>query len=154
PLVSVLEPVVASTNDPSLINSLLTTLPDNTLALARLAVLVNESALDAHLRLPNRDPAYTAHLLSELTRRFRQRGQLENALAANTECAEIYRQLAAADRDAFLPNFILALHMRSVCLSDVGQRAEALEVAEVAVAGFRELARARPPDAYTSELAN
>jgi len=127
PLVSVLESAVANSTEPGVIDSVLAKLPESTLALAELAVLANERALEAHLRLPDRDPAITAYLLSGLTRRLRQRGRYDDALVAITECAEIYRRLAANDRDAFLPNFVSAMHMRSVCFSDLGRRAEALD---------------------------
>lgn len=152
-LVGTLEAAVAEAGDHGLTELVRSKLPDDTVALARLAVLVNETALQAHLRLPDRDPAYTAHLFTGLTRSLRQQGRYAEALEANTECAEIYRRLAKTERDTYLPNFVLAMQMRSVCLNDVGQYQEALEAAEVAVAGFRELAADRT-DAYQPELAN
>ncbi|WP_410672989.1 tetratricopeptide repeat protein [Amycolatopsis sp. cmx-4-68] len=153
PLVDVLERTVAGSTDARVLGFVRGKLPQHTVALAQLAASVEQRELAAHLRLPDRDPAVTAHLLVGVAERLRQLGNYAGMLKVITEAAETYRRLARDDRDAYLPNFVSALQMLSVCLSDLGRNEEALEHAQTAVAGFRELARERP-DAYDAELGN
>ena len=86
-----------------------------------------------------------ATMLSELGRR-------EEALTQAEEAVRLYRQLAAARPDAFLPNLAMSLNNLANRLSDLGRREEALAQAEEAVRLRRQLAAARP-DAFLPALA-
>jgi tetratricopeptide repeat protein len=152
PLVGVLEKTVTDHAEPDVLAAIQAAMPETTTALAGLAAIASEHALATHLRLPVRDPAITAHLLIDLSHRLRQLGDIENALTA-AEGAELYRRLTVDQRDSFLPNFATAAHLSSLCLGDLGRAEEALNIATVAVAAFRELAAVHP-EAYLPELAN
>jgi tetratricopeptide (TPR) repeat protein len=71
-------------------------------------------------------------------------GRREEALAAIGEAVTIYRGLAEARPDAFLPDLAMSLSNHSVQLSAVGRPEDALTAIEAAIAIRRELARARP----------
>lgn len=152
PLVKVLEEAVTGNSDQS-VDLILAEIPENTLALAELAVVANERALETHLHLADRDPAVTAHLLNRLARRLRQLSRPRDGLTAISESFDLYRTLAEDDRDTYFPHCVSALHICSLCLSDLGEDETAVEYARAAVMGYRELVTVRP-DAYTSELAN
>ena len=79
-------------------------------------------------------------------------GRREDALAAIEEAVDVYRELALALPDAFLPDLAMSLNNQSNRLSDLGRREDALAAIEEAVAIRRELARARP-DAFLPDLA-
>jgi tetratricopeptide (TPR) repeat protein len=79
-------------------------------------------------------------------------GRREDALAAIKEAVDVYRELARARPDAFLPDLAVSLNNQSVGLSDLGRREDALAAIKEAVAIRRELARARP-DAFLPDLA-
>ncbi|MCA2220018.1 tetratricopeptide repeat protein [Nonomuraea aurantiaca] len=152
PLVGVLREAVNENGDQA-VNLVLAQIPDTTLALAELAVLANERALEAHLLLPDRDPAVTAHLLNRLARRLRQLGKPHDGLIAIRQSFDLYRRLAETDQETYLTHCMSALHIASLCLSDLGEAEAAADHAERAVIGYRGLMAARP-DAYASELAN
>jgi tetratricopeptide (TPR) repeat protein len=67
------------------------------------------------------------------------------------EAVDIYRRLAAAHPDAFLPDLAMSLPLGGR-LSDLGRREEALAAAQEAVDIYRRLAAARP-DAFLPDLA-
>ena len=71
-------------------------------------------------------------------------GRREEALAAIEEAARIYRQLAQARPDAFLPDLARSLNNQSNRLSDLGRREEALAAIEEAVSHLPP-ARPGPP---------
>ena len=79
-------------------------------------------------------------------------GRREEALAASEEAAGIYRRLAQADPDAFLPDLAMSLTNQSACLSELGRREHALAASEEAAGINRRLAQARP-DAFLPDLA-
>ena len=89
---------------------------------------------------------------NNLSTRMSDLGRREDALAAVDEAATLYRQLADARPDAFLPNLASALNNLSVLLSGLGRREDALAAVEEAVAIRRQLADARP-DAFLPNLA-
>jgi tetratricopeptide (TPR) repeat protein len=154
-LAAVLRDTFAANPSPERTAWVLGQLPDTTVALAEIAAAADQLALEAHLRLPDRDPATTGYLLNKHARRLRQLGRRHDALAVITAAVEIEDGLDAGDGApaGVRPNLISSLHIWSVCLSDVGRHAEALTVAERAVDGYRRLAADRP-DVYTTELAN
>ena len=79
-------------------------------------------------------------------------GRREEALAASEEAVKIYRELAASEPDAFLPNLAMSLNNLSADLSALGRREEALAASEEAVKIYRELA-ASQPDAFLPNVA-
>jgi tetratricopeptide (TPR) repeat protein len=86
-----------------------------------------------------------ANMLSDLGRR-------EEALAQAEEAVRIYRQLAEARPEAFLPDLGMSVNNLANRLSDLGRREEALAQAEGAVRIYRQLAEARP-EAFLPDLA-
>ena len=94
---------------------------------------------------PRQEPEQPGDLLSDLGRR-------EEALAASQEAVDLYRQLAAARPDAFLPDLAMSLNNLGIRLSDLGRREEALAASQEAVDIYRRLAAARP-DAFLPDLA-
>ncbi|MDX3107436.1 hypothetical protein, partial [Nonomuraea angiospora] len=68
------------------------------------------------------------------------------------EAVRRYRELAALDRDAYLPDLAGAMNNHAIRLAEVGRRGEALEVSREAVDLYRELA-AINRDAYLPHLA-
>jgi len=68
------------------------------------------------------------------------------------EAAGIYRQLAAARPDAFLPNLATSLNNQSIHLASLGRREEGRAAIEEAAGIYRQLAAARP-DAFLPNLA-
>ena len=91
------------------------------------------------------DLIYLANSLSDSGRR-------REALSAAEEAAGLYRDLARANPDAYLPDLAMAVNTLAVQLSEAGRRVEALSAAEEAVLIRRDLARANP-DAYLPNLA-
>ena len=69
-----------------------------------------------------------------------------------SEAIQIYRQLADARPEAFLPNLAGALNNHSNALSDLGRREDALANIEEAIQIYRQLADARP-EAFLADLA-
>ena len=67
-------------------------------------------------------------------------GRRPEALAAIGEATDIYRWLADAEPDAFLPYLALSLNNQSGCLAELGRREAALAAIEEAVAIRRTLA--------------
>ena len=75
-----------------------------------------------------------------------------HALSVRQRIAELYRELAKRDRDAFLSDLARSLNNLANRQRDVGQREEALETAQEAVKLYRELAQ-RNRDAFLPALA-
>jgi tetratricopeptide (TPR) repeat protein len=73
-------------------------------------------------------------------------------MAAAQEAVSLYRELAAARPDAFLPGLAGSLSNLANRLGESGQREEALAAAQEAVRLRRKLAAARP-DAFLPDLA-
>jgi tetratricopeptide (TPR) repeat protein len=93
-----------------------------------------------------------ARWLVGLSNRLADLGRREEALAASEEAAAIYRQLAEARPDAFLPDLATSLSNQSVRQSELGRREEALAAGEEAVTIRRQLAQA-DADAFLPDLA-
>jgi tetratricopeptide (TPR) repeat protein len=81
-------------------------------------------------------------------------GRREEALAATQEAADLYRDLARANPQAFLPYLATSLNNLGRDLSALGQREEALRATQEAVEIRRQLAQENPqaflPDLATS----
>ncbi|MBL8291463.1 MAG: tetratricopeptide repeat protein [Bryobacterales bacterium] len=145
----------AEAGDLELLRAIGDNLPDSSLELAPLAAEVTARLVD-HLSaladLPEDLQAERARLLNNYGNRLSDIGQREAALEAAREALEIYRQLAAARPDAFLPDLARSLSNYGNCLSDTGQREAALKAAREALQIYRQLAAARP-DAFLPDLA-
>ena len=79
--------------------------------------------------------------LVDLSNRIVDLGRREEALAAIEEAAGIYRQLAQARPDAFLPDLATALNNLARALSSLDRPAEASVIREEANAAIGTLAR-------------
>ena len=123
-------------------------LPQKTTALRELAVAAVRSRLAGTQADENRAP-----VLTHLGLRLSDLGQREEALKATRQAADIYRQLAQARPDAFLPDLAVSLNNLGGDLSSLGHREEALEATREAVKIRRQLAQARP-DAFLPNLAS
>jgi tetratricopeptide (TPR) repeat protein len=97
-------------------------------------------------------PSNRAMSLANESGRLAGLGRREEALAAIEEATGIYRQLAEAHPDTFLPNLAASLPNQSRRLADLGRREEALAAIEQSTGIYRQLAGARP-DAYLPNLA-
>jgi tetratricopeptide (TPR) repeat protein len=90
--------------------------------------------------------------LGTLGSRLSNLGRREEALAANQEAVTIYRRLAEAHADAFLPDLATSLTNWGGALSNLGRREEAVAASEEAVSIYQRLAEARP-DTFLPDLA-
>jgi hypothetical protein len=79
-------------------------------------------------------------------------GRREEALAATQEAADLYRDLARQNPQAFLPDLAMSLNNLGKMLSDLGRREEALAATQEAVEIRRDLAQANP-QAFLPDLA-
>jgi tetratricopeptide (TPR) repeat protein len=71
-------------------------------------------------------------------------GRREEALAATAEAADLYRDLARANPQAFLPDLATSLNNLGAMLSALGRREEALAATQEAVDIYRGLAQVNP----------
>lgn len=76
--------------------------------------------------------------------RFAYRGQLQDALAANTEALDIFRRLAQRRPHAYLPELARCLRNRAVTMSDLGEDEQARAATDEAARITRRLAQANP----------
>ena len=90
--------------------------------------------------------------LNNLANRLTDLGRREPALEAAQEAVDLYRRLAAARPDVFMPDLAMSLNNLANMLSDLGRREAALEAAQEAVELYRQLAAARP-DVFIPDLA-
>ncbi|MBM4328263.1 MAG: tetratricopeptide repeat protein [Deltaproteobacteria bacterium] len=116
------------------------------LYLRRIFSFVRGDRRDEHTR------AEEARLLNNLGNMLSDLGRREEALKAAKEAVEIYRDLAKARPDAFLPDLAMSLNNLGGRLSNLGRREEALEAAQEATEIYQGLAKARP-DAFLPDLA-
>ncbi|WP_437971489.1 tetratricopeptide repeat protein [Sorangium sp. So ce260] len=96
--------------------------------------------------------AQRARLLSDLGATQYALGQQEAALASTQEAVEQYRELAAAQPEAFLPNLAMAITNLGAAQGARGQRGAALVSTQEAVDIRRKLAAAQP-EAFLPDLA-
>jgi len=121
--------------------------PYPSFALAAPAALVLRQLAD-----DSADDTERSGRLLDLSNRLADLGRREESLAAIEEAAGIYRQLAEARPDAFLPDLAAALNNQSLRLADLERREEALAAIEQAAGIYRRLAKGRP-DAFLPDLA-
>ena len=74
-------------------------------------------------------------------------GRRAEALSAAQEAVALYRELAAGNPAAYLPDLAMSVNNLAVRLAEAGRRAEALDCAREASAHYHELARTNP-DAF------
>ena len=89
--------------------------------------------------------------LNNLSVRLGDLGRREDALAAIEEATGLYRELAAARPDAFVPDLAMSLNNLSIRLGDLGRREDALAASQEATGLYRKLA-AKLPDVYRQDL--
>jgi tetratricopeptide (TPR) repeat protein len=123
--------------------------PERTLTLRELAAKALEGKL---LVIPADDRVRRAGLLHNLGGALSALGRREEALEAAQEAVEVYRKLAEANPQAFLPNLAMSLNNLGNGLSALGRREQALETAQEAVDIRRKLAEANP-QAFLPNLA-
>ena len=114
-----------------------------------------EAALAVTRRLATsaeRSPEQQAHWANILSIRLSDVGERNAALEAAREAVELYRGLAEASPQAYMPDLAMSLNNLANRLSEVGERGEALVAAREAVRLRRVLAEASP-QAYTPDLA-
>ncbi|MEV4317084.1 tetratricopeptide repeat protein, partial [Actinocrispum sp. NPDC049592] len=142
--------------DTDLLIELASALPQQTHALAEIAVAITESLVTQHRRASERTPdnpsPALAASLNNLAVRLGDLGRHEEGLAAITEAVNIRRRLAAERPDAFLPDLARSLNNLSVRLGALGRREEGLAASTEAVNIRRRLAAERP-DAFLPNLA-
>jgi tetratricopeptide (TPR) repeat protein len=106
---------------------------------------------DHRLGMSN-DPAEDALIYNNLGYRLQHAGLHQQALAAAHNATQIWQQLAAADRAAYVPGLALSLNNEAMILGEVGRRADAVPVSQQAVNLRRELAELNR-DTYLPDLA-
>ena len=130
-------------------------LPESTAALRELAVEWQSRVVE-HLRQRQDGSiiqrAILATSLNNFANRLSDAGQWQKALDAAQESTALFRQLAAANPDAFRPDLAMSLNNLAKILSELGLRQEAIEIAQETTNLYRELADANP-DAFRPYLA-
>jgi hypothetical protein len=157
PLVAALDHLA---HDPDLstahLQMLADALPPQSQLWADIAVVIGAALVTRHRHdldtTDTAEPIRLAMSLNNLSNRLSGLGRREDALAASTEAVQVYRELAAARPDAFLPDLAMSLNNLSNRLSGLGRREDALAASTEAVQVYRELAAARP-DAFLPDLA-
>jgi Trypsin-like peptidase domain len=95
-------------------------------------------------------PAAASHLLDRLPAASVGLAPLAATLSGQT--VEHHRELAEANRDAYLPDLAASVHNLAIDLAEAGRRAEGLTAAQQAVDLYRDLAAANR-DAHLPDLA-
>ena len=126
-----------------------------------LALALTEDNIDRLAQSPAATSTHHAHstYLNELARlknnlgnRLSDLGQIEDALAANSEAVDIRRSLVALEPEVYQSELAMSLNNLGNRLSESGQRKDALAVTAEAVTLYRSLV-VTWPDNFRSELA-
>ena len=147
----------SSVGDTAMLRKIYDTLPRQTLALREKAAEVTQLLLE---QIPAAEAGKLsedlqkerAGLLNDLANRLSELGRREEALVQVEEAFRLYRGLAAARPDAFLPYVARSLNNLANMLSDLGRYDAALPHAHEAVRLCRGLA-AVWPDAFLPDFA-
>ena len=145
----------AKAGDINLLEAISLGLPESSLELGPLSAEVEGKLLSQSPKANGASQetlAERARLLSNYGNRLSAIGQWQAALEAAGEATVIYRQLAAASQDEFLPYQAMSLNNYATMLGEVGQQEAALSAARQAVLIYRQLAEARP-DTFRPDLA-
>ncbi|MGI5330670.1 hypothetical protein [Actinomadura nitritigenes] len=111
------------------------------------ALAIAERTVAARRRLPGRTPEERAELarsLLNLGNRLAHQGKTAKALASSKEAVGIFRRLAEADPDAYVPDLARALADHADDLARAGRRQNAVEAATEAVRLYRALSQVNP----------
>jgi len=117
------------------LTALLDRLPQSSVALRPFAARLNRRTVEA-LSQDDRSPqaqVFRAASLNNLANRLSALGDRQGALAPAREAAEIRRELAANNPDAFRPDLAASLNNLAIRLSELGDRQGALAPAREAV---------------------
>ncbi len=117
-------------------------LPESTLALRKIAVVLTERAVVLARAQGSRETL--SGLLNALSNRLSDLGNREAALTAIEEAVELYRPLAAARPSLFRPYLANSLSNLSNRQSDLEMQETALSTSKEAVKVYCELAASRP----------
>ncbi|RAK24795.1 hypothetical protein B0I29_1351, partial [Actinoplanes lutulentus] len=98
------------------------------------------------------DLGLRASWISDHAVRLAEAGRRVEALTASQEAVDLRRELAAGNRDAYLPDLAMSVNNHAVQLAEAGRRVEALTASQEAVDLYRALA-ADNRDAYLPDLA-
>ena len=139
---------VAAYTSPALAETVYRLLPDRSVDLDSAAAVLAKHLLDH----TGNSPAQRAHRCGNLAIRLTNTGRREQALTPAEEATGIYRRLAEANPDAYLPDLAASLTNLGTLLSGLGRREQALNPAEEATGIYRRLAEANP-NAYLPDLA-
>ncbi|MEV5742811.1 tetratricopeptide repeat protein [Microbispora rosea] len=110
------------------------------------------SRLARHRLAAATDPAARARIHDALAIRLFYAGLHARALPEGHRALRLWQQLAALNRDAYLPSLAGSLNNHAALLGEVGRRGEAVSVSEEAVRLYGELAELSR-DAYLPDLA-
>ncbi|WP_328832205.1 toll/interleukin-1 receptor domain-containing protein [Streptomyces sp. NBC_00252] len=138
-------------HDDHTVRLVLAHLPDESVALADLAVLASELTLDNAKRHASVNPAATARLLLRYTYHLKSSGRRREGLRAAEEAVGLFEQLAADSRQTHLADLGRALHSLAVMLDETGERERGLRTIRRAVEVRKELCE--QSDVYLPELA-
>ncbi len=132
-------------------------LPSKTLVLRTRAAELHAKIVEMVKAMPDDGPTgqrcqILAPALNNLAARLSEVGRPEEALGIAGDAVSLYRDLAAANSDAFNSNLAASLNTLANRLSEVGKREKALDIARESVELRRDLAAANP-DAFTPNLA-
>ncbi len=142
----------AAVLDPDIAADLEASIPEQTLRLRRAAGALAMRACAGDMSGDESGRSRRADRLDKLGSRLSDLGRHEEALTASAESVEIYRELAAHNRVAFLKDLAGSLNNLSIRLSELGRREEALTASAEALEIYRELA-AQNRDAFLPNLA-
>jgi len=105
-------------------------LPDRTLTMRELVEMVWKTKL---ILLPAKETAERGKLLNNLGNALSNQGRRDEALCITEEAADIYRSLAKANPQKFLPDLATTLSNLGIRLYNQGSREKALDAAQEAV---------------------
>lgn len=133
-----------------------TAIPEQTLALRKLAVEVDQRIVEI-LTSPESIRGLDrwrllAEALHNLSFRMGELGRTAEALAAGRQGADLFRMLTAWNAGAYAPYLARSISSLSVSLVALGHHQEAAQIAEESVALYRKLAKARP-DVFAENFA-
>jgi tetratricopeptide (TPR) repeat protein len=129
-------------------------LPVESVNLRHFSAVITELALELARRKSPRDEeclTEIAGFANNLSNRYSNLGRRDEALAAAREAVDVYRDLAARNRDVFCPDLAMSLNNLGTTYAYLGWREEALAAAREAADFYRELA-AKNPDSFRPYL--
>ncbi len=131
--------VGAVEGDEEALSALDASMPFDSVTLADVSVAVAKRLCELRVRR-GADASSRGSALVGLAIRLARTGDSEAALRANQEAVDLYRKLAAAEPEEFLPDLARSLNNLALNLSDRERHAEALQAAQEAIDLYRKLA--------------